>query len=578
MRSVEGFVKNVEGSYSVGMPPHGERIVSISAKDSEKPEASETFAIESELEQLPDTPEKIADMLRANLAEINTREVTGKGTLSEEAEFVSRLESAMGDFYRAHPDIPLERRPSLSYFVSILDGSLKNILLPPEEVRALMLHIKERFGVPERGDLTILEDDQPMKGQAGRIDAHRKLIDGITESWKVLLQESWRQYYTEQFPSTIANQISNIATAESLPQQRVMIETLATKARRFSRSRFNMFLRALITEGIILDSDTQTDAERDIKSKKVVTKPELARFAGFVVSRLPPGADMTAVEIAELMTIAVLQKGGSGIPEGGATVPEDKLRLIIEGFARNIHDVYELASPDFLYERDSIPATVLYTWNTFTNPQRLQFIELVLGTYTGQPTKSANDERKKLKKQCAQLAKELRAGKTVDVKEVETLAISLSVRVEELIDFATAPESGGEEEKEMAPIAESGKEKDGILPEQQFDEVRGALSQKNAYIPGVLRILRHNDMKDARRTIFSVIQSQVIGSDKLGPLTSLQISTIQSAAGVTFNESDITAIQSVIDTGGAGTNKVGWNLLLRAGNRNEDFRKAMGGN
>lgn len=560
------------------MPPNGERIVRISATDSGNLEAPETFAIESEFEKLPDTPEKIADMLRINLAEINAREVSGKGTLSEEAEFVSRLESSMRDFYRQHPDIPLERRPSLSYFVSILDGSLKNIALPPKELRALMVHVRQRFGVPERGDLTILEGEEAIKGQAGRIEAHRRLVEGITESWETLFRESWRNYHTEQFPLTIANQISNIATAESLPQQRAMIEALAARARRFSRSRFNTFLRALITEGIILESDTLTDAERDIRSKKVVTKPELARFAGFVVSRLPPGTDMTAVEIAELMTIAVLQKGGAGIPEGGATVPEEKLRLIIEGFARNIHDVYELASPDFLYGRDSIPATVLYTWNTFTNPQRLQFIELVLATYVGQPTKSANDERKKLKKQCAQLAKELRAGGTVDLIEVEKLALSLSVRVEELVDFATAPESGGEEEQEEASTTGSGKEKENISFAQQFDEVRSALSQKNAYIPGVLRILRHNDMKDARLRIFSVIQSQVIGSDKLGPLTSLQITTIQSAAGVSFNESDITAIQAVIDTRGASTNKVGWNLLLRAGNRNEDFRKAMGGN
>ena len=489
MRSGEGFVKNAAGSYSVGMPPHGERIVRISATDSGQPEAPETFAIESEVDQLPDTPEKIADMLRANLAEINTREISGKGTLSEEAEFVSRLESAIKDFYQLHPDIPLERRPSLSYFVSILDGSLKNIALPPEEVRALMVHIKERFGVPERGDLTILEGDEAVKGQAGRIEAHRKLVEGITEAWKQIFKESWRQYNAEQFPVRVRGEVEDIVTTDSYQYQQTLINTLIDRVSRGTPERFRKFMKALIDQSVGMKTE-------------VVNIVELRAFADYIAPRLPVEQGMTADEIFEHMRAASPNKGA--VP-----MPREVLALIITAFARDIRAVHELADPTRLFEgematKNHIFNTVRSQWEVFSNPQRAQFIELVQANLVavspkgdeGALTRDGKGKRlrNELADQCKKIARTLRNSEAkISDADIKLLAKLIELRTEEVMDYRTRPP----EEQAAVEI----KEQQNMTPKQLFAEIAERLSKPNVLASPILRMLMRPDMADARKAV-----------------------------------------------------------------------------
>lgn len=558
MRFAQGFVKNAGGSYSVGMPPNGEKIVRISAKDSGQPEASETFAIESELDQLPDTPEKIAAMLRTNLAEINTREISGKGILSEEAEFVSRLESALGDFYRAHPDISLERRPSLSYFVSILDGSLKNIALPPEEVRALMLHIKERFGVPERGDLTILEDDRAVKGQAGRIEAHRQLIEGITEAWKQIFKESWRQYNAEQFPVRVRGEVEDIVTTDSYQHQQALINGLIDRVSRGTPERFRKFMKALIEQSVGMKTE-------------VVNTAELRAFADYIAPRLPIERGMTADEIYEHMRAASPNKGA-------VQIPREVLSLVITAFARDIRAVHELADPTRLFEgemgtKNHIFNTVRSQWEVFSNPQRAQFIELVQANLVAVSPKGDEGAlkregkgkrlRNELSDQCKKIARSMRDPEAkISDADIKLLAKLIELRTEEVMDYRTRPVAEQE--------AVETKEQQDMTPKQLFAEVAERLSKPNVLASAILRMLMRPDMADARKVVYAALLQTVIPSlDERD-----WVRKIQNVRGITLDKLDKDHIQTVIDSGGE-RGKDGWEILLLTANASHKFRELM---
>ncbi|MGB4076244.1 MAG: hypothetical protein WBK28_00880 [Minisyncoccia bacterium] len=550
------------------MPGPGERIASIAIRDKD-PAASEAepFTFEHEAGNIPDTPVKVAALLRRKYAEIKDVKNIETDDISEEALFVLELQKILEGFYEDHAsDIPPEHRYSLNYFISVLEGTQKEVELSPMHVRELMGRVRARFGVPEREDITMLEDGERTKGQAGRKDAHEKLLKGVITSWQKLLVASLEHHYAESFPERIRSTLQEIATEENILNQRTKVSGLAARATRFDRSHFLNFLKALATESI-----------GPLKSKRgVISREEVETLAEYISNRMPEETRVPGAHIAGLLI--------EGAQQGGGRVPQNALARIITVFAQDVHAVHELSDLEWLSERDSIPASIHVYWNRFSKPQRAEFIERVRATYTNEPFKSRTlpdtslsegkaNVRKQLKNLCVDLKRLLVSGKKEpSPRQIDQLAALIAVRVEEVYEFRTSPEVSDTAE-EAALSTEEEEEKNDVTLEsiRQQLSIHQAPSAVLAYVTPIARTLRRETMATVRTFVYDAIRATIIG----GRAKSEHITTLQGAIGISFNESDVEALEKVIQSDGVNTNRRGWVLLLRAAISSNDFQKRM---
>ena len=547
------------------MPQSPEHGVNVSVTDKASG-AEEAWAFEQEARNLPDTAPKVAAFLRRALVE--ARNPRPGVPLSDEAEFVLALEETLVSFYRARlGNLPPERRPSLEYFISVLDGTAKGTKLPPDQVRELMEAVRERFGVPERHDLTIVDPaGEPVKNQPGRGGAHERILEGLEDAWGTLLAASWREHYTEHFPARVRGEVEDIATSDSHADQQSMIKDLVDRIHTASPYRFRRFMKALVDQHV---GAAPGEAGKNDQKRLVVTAPELRALAAHVSSRLPKHHALSAEEVYALMEAAARERDRT-------PMPRETLNRIVEAFAVDVREVNDYSDPEHLLflpgGENAIFNGVREKWAKFSNPQRAQFVELVRANFVAVPPKGGEgaaarkgrgvSARAELADLCRSIAKELgKEEPRVTDADVKLLAKLLEFRANEIVDYRTKPDTEMEELE--------AREQATLSPEALFADLRMRLGSPRAYLPPLLRTLRRPDMAAARRAVFRALQAAM---PWLASGSGEREKRLQGLAGISFSEIDKTAVESVLDSGGEGMNKTGWELLLRAGNASHEFR------
>lgn len=217
-----------------------------------------------ELRNVPGSPEEIGKMLKERFAEIDLRNEYPEKTitLSEEAEFVEEVDSAIKEFNRNYTE-PVPSKIDLRGMAALLMHEEAHGYYNKKYLRALMAFLAEQYELPQTKDVQLLPDEEgnvpehvildgeEVTARTVRTRAHEHFEEGgIIGSWKHLYAAFVRQEHETSREGRVQENAHALFTEADDDRFSVRLEEYFKNLEKLPRHRVRKMIRALIKESI----------------------------------------------------------------------------------------------------------------------------------------------------------------------------------------------------------------------------------------------------------------------------------------------------------------------------------------
>jgi hypothetical protein len=217
-----------------------------------------------ELRNVPGSPEEIGKMLKERFAEIDLRNEYPEKTitLSEEAEFVEEVDSAIKEFNRTYTE-SVQSKIDLRGMAALLMHEEAHGYYDKKYLRALMASLAEQYDLPQTKDVQLLPDEEgnvpehvvldgeEVTARTVRTRAHEHFEEGgVIGSWKHLYAAFVRQEHETSREGRVQENVHALFTEANDGRFTARLEEYLKTTSKLPRHRVRKMQRALIRESI----------------------------------------------------------------------------------------------------------------------------------------------------------------------------------------------------------------------------------------------------------------------------------------------------------------------------------------
>lgn len=211
-----------------------------------------------EYKSVPDAPEDFGRIISERMAELDARDLypEKRHHISEEAEFVEELDTAIGEFNLAHPELG-RHKLDLRTIALVLKDKNWHGHFSREYVRGLNAFLVARYELPETAEFSIVpsegedgEEERALTDRTMRSRASARFREGLRESWKRLYAAVIRQEMEETTPERARERAHTLFFETDEKEQQARLAEMKGLSKRLHRTQFQKIYRELIREAI----------------------------------------------------------------------------------------------------------------------------------------------------------------------------------------------------------------------------------------------------------------------------------------------------------------------------------------
>ena len=455
--------------------------------------------------------------------------------LTDEHVFVIELGQALRDFQQSH-NIPMSERITLDMIAATIERQTKPTY-SSERLRTLYTFLTQRYPFAQ-ADITAEGVRNAQQRRAVEGQAFDDVRGGMRDFWQRIYRAILRNEYIVNFPDRARRNVSEILWEDDANLRQQLVNQMTERVLHYTPERSRVFIRAMYEEifgpitGSVLAAGEQKRLSQHLAAHskspdEPITAAEISQTADrierfFTNMRRASGARPRRTTIRWML----------GALERSAQQPE-----------RYLEKIFSTTQPTDL-EAQSINATL----GAFSPIQRRIFVAVLSERFTRDITGTIQ-----IFAPLRDLAREMRTNDKIMRASAEELADWCSRLANSILEIRTGPDA----EEEAAPAA----------IEATADTVLAALRVKNVRVEPIAHAVSRLPDVERVKVFAEMVRVKIVERQ--------WIKNLPARLGRQPTSHQANALIELMESGGAGTNRTAWEMLLTVANRSRRFREGL---